>query len=314
VNSTRRYALTLGPVIIIAVAYMVSFTKPSQAERVHAARLSAAGDRFAHERALREQSLLKQCGHTADALSPNLPANCRIVLRPPFVIAGDCDEDVLERAYRETILPISNALWRTYFDHRPIVPITMVLLSNDEAYHDVARRLDGNTVRSYDGYYQRSGRRMVLNISTGTGTLAHELCHALAEFDCPEMPEWFDEGLASLHEETTFTDDGLQLVGLANWRLRLLPAAIQTGELPTVQQLLTRQAFRSHGEGLSYAHAQALCLYLQDRGLLAAYYRKLKSNVRNDPRGVKTLCELLGHSDCEPLEREFVQWVKQQRP
>ncbi|MBI5760186.1 MAG: hypothetical protein HZA46_16840 [Planctomycetales bacterium] len=313
-NSTRRYALTLGPVIIIAVAYTVSFTKPSQAERVHAARLSAAGNRFAHERALREQSLLKQCGHTADSLSPKLPASCRIVLRPPFVIAGDCDEDVLERAYRETILPISNALWRTYFDHRPIVPITIVLLSNDEAYHDVARRLDGNTVRSYDGYYQRSARRMVLNISTGTGTLAHELCHALAEFDCPEMPEWFDEGLASLHEETAFTDDGLQLVGQPNWRLRLLPDAIRSGELPTVQQLLTRQAFRSHGEGLSYAHAQALCLYLQDRGLLAAYYRKLKANVRNDPRGVKTLYELLGHSSCEPLEREFVAWVKRQRP
>jgi len=314
VNSTRRYALTLGPVIIIAVAYTVSFTKPSQAERVHAARLSAARDRFAYERALREQSLLNQCGRTADELSLKLPASCHIVLRPPFVIAGDCDDDALERAYRETILPISNALWRTYFDRRPIVPITMVLLSNDEAYRDVALRLDGNTARSYDGYYQRSVRRMVLNISTGTGTLAHELCHALAEFDCPDMPEWFDEGLASLHEETTCTNDGLQLVGLANWRLRLLPDAIRSGELPTIQELLTRQAFRSHGEGLSYAHAQALCLFLQDRGLLAAYYRKLKANVRNDPRGVKTLCELLGHSDCEPLEREFVAWVKRQRP
>lgn len=309
-SHTRRYVLTIGPAIIIALAYLVSFSRPTAAERAHAAKLNAAGDRFARERTAREQSLLTMCRHTADGLAPKLPTGCQIILRPPFVIAGDSDIDTLERAYRENIFPIANALGRTYFDRRPLLPITIILLSNDIAYHDVARRLDTDGVRSYDGYYQRTSRRMVLNFSTGTGTLAHELCHALAEFDCPEMPEWFDEGLASLHEETSLTNDGLQLVGLPNWRLRFVRDAIAMRELPTIEQLLTRPSFRSHREGLSYAHAQAVCLYLQERDLLAVYYRKLKANVRNDPSGLKTLCELLGIADCEPLERDFVQWVQ----
>jgi hypothetical protein len=313
VSHTRRFVLFVGPAIILAVAYLISFSRPSAAERAHAVKLTAAGDRFTYERALRERSLLTMCGHTADALAPKLPEGYHIIIRPPFVIAGDSDNDTLERAYFENILPITNALWRTYFDRRPLVPITIILLNNEQNFRDTARRLDAETVRSYDGYYQRSARRMVLNQSTGTGTLAHELCHALAEFDCPELPEWFDEGLASLHEETSFTGDGLQLVGLPNWRLRFVRDAMETEELPTIEELLNRPSFRSHREGLSYAHAQALCLYLQDRGLLAAYYRKLKANVRNDPSGVQTLWELVGIDDCESLERDFRQWVRRLR-
>jgi hypothetical protein len=313
VSHTRRFVLFGGPVFILAAAYLISFSRPSAAERAHTVKLTAAGDRFAHERALRERSLLTMCHHTADALAPKLPAGYHIILRPPFVIVGDTDDDALERAYFENIQPITNALWRTYFDRRPLVPITIILLSNEQSFHEIARRLDAETVRSYDGYYQRSVRRMVLNQATGTGTLAHELCHALAEFDCPEMPEWFDEGLASLHEETEFSDDGLQLIGLPNWRLRFVRDGIASHELPTIEQLLNRPSFRGHREGLSYAHAQAVCLYLQDRGLLAAYYRKLKANVRNDPSGVQTLCELLGLHDCELLEQDFRQWAQRNR-
>ena len=51
--------------------------------------------------------------------------------------------------------------------------------------------------------------------------VAHELTHALGHFDFPEMPEWFDEGLASLHEDARFSDDHLD-DGVPNWRRRYL--------------------------------------------------------------------------------------------
>ena len=37
-----------------------------------------------------------------------------------------------------------------------------------------------------------------MNIGTGGGTLVHELTHSLIAFDFPHVPDWFNEGLASL--------------------------------------------------------------------------------------------------------------------
>ena len=58
------------------------------------------------------------------------------------------------------------------------------------------------------GYFVPRERRMVMNIRTGGGTLVHEMVHALMKPDFPDVPTWFDEGLASLLEQCRFRPDG----------------------------------------------------------------------------------------------------------
>jgi hypothetical protein len=235
-------------------------------------------------------------------------------VRVPFVLAGNLEESDLEQVYERTIRPVSRALWRCYFDRVPDQPVTLVLMKDETGYRQAARSLDGYEPHAYAGYTQRSERRVVLNISSGEGTLAHELCHLLALFDFPDMPEWFDEGLAALHEDASFSPDGLVLTGSANWRHRLLADALRSDDFPELQSLVRTQSFRGEGENLNYAYVRSFCLYLQERGLLTHFYRKFRLAVRNDPSGLNTLCELFGVDEGHEIDQEFKAWIRGHQP
>ena len=40
-----------------------------------------------------------------------------------------------------------------------------------------------------------------MNISTGGGTLVHEIVHPFIQSNFPNCPSWFNEGLGSLYEQ-----------------------------------------------------------------------------------------------------------------
>ena len=41
-----------------------------------------------------------------------------------------------------------------------------------------------------------------MNISTGGGTLVHEIVHPFVAANFPNCPAWFNEGLGSLYEQS----------------------------------------------------------------------------------------------------------------
>jgi hypothetical protein len=196
-----------------------------------------------------------------------------------------------------------------YFDAVPDQPIAVLLFAGEESYRRHAEVLDGRQRPNYAGYYERSERRVVVNIATGNGTLAHELTHALAHFDFPAMPEWFDEGLASLAEQSEFSEDGLRLAGVSNWRLNYLQPALKRGQLRSVDSLIADGHVRPGQEAVDYAHARYLCLYLQERNLLAPYYRKFRANAGRDRAGLWTLCQLLGTDSLDTFDQQFREWA-----
>jgi hypothetical protein len=251
------------------------------------------------------------CDQRARQLAKYLERDCRVIVRPPFVLAGDHSEKSLDQHYRNTILPTARALELAYFDFDPSEPITILLYSNEKSYLAASQRLDGRNTVNYYGYYIRTDRRIVLNVETGAGTLAHELTHALAHFDFPNMPEWFDEGLAAVYEEADFSDDGLQLIGVSNWRLNHLLHAMQNRQLRSLEALVTSRKIRADRQAIDYAHARYFCLYLQERGLLPFYYRKFKANSASDPSGLKTLTGMFGKDNLDDVDRDFRQWVIQ---
>jgi hypothetical protein len=183
------------------------------------------------------------------------------------------------------------------------------MFATDESYQRHAKLFDGSPRSHYNGYYQRGDRRVVLNISTGGGTLAHELAHALAHFDFPDMPEWFDEGLASLFEESSFSQDGLRIRGVSNWRLNHLLPAIQQKKLPSLEVLMSSPTVRGDDQATAYAHARYFCLYLQERQLLSHFYRKYRASVEQDPAGIESLKEILQVESLSDVDGDFRRWV-----
>jgi hypothetical protein len=149
---------------------------------------------------------------------------------------------------------------------------------------------------------------MLMNVGTGTGTLVHELTHALIKPDFPEVPSWFNEGLASLYEQCSL--DGNSINGLVNWRLPGLQKAIKAGTLRSFEEMIADKDFyRQDLVGVNYAQARYLMLYLQQKGLLVRYYKSFRDGASEDPRGIETLKKVIEPQTMEALEKAWRQWV-----
>jgi len=91
------------------------------------------------------------------------------------------------------------------------------------------------------GYYQPAQQTLVMDVETGTGTLVHEMVHALAPFDFPDMPAWFREGLASLYERCTIVQN--HRTGHVNRPLPGLQEAARTTRLRPRPEPMTARVF-----------------------------------------------------------------------
>jgi hypothetical protein len=80
------------------------------------------------------------------------------------------------------------------------------------------------------------------------------------------------------------------IVGLPNWRLGGLQAAILGDAVPPFRSLVASTAREIYGvdSGANNAQARYLCLYLQERGLLTSFYRDFRAARTVDPTGWPT--------------------------
>ena len=71
--------------------------------------------------------------------------------------------------------------------------------------------------------------------------------------------------------------------------------AIAAGRVPDFKTLThtTSAQFYNHDSGVHYAQARYLCYYLQQKGLLRIFYKRLAAHVADDPTGYRTLGEVL---------------------
>ncbi|MCA9683545.1 MAG: hypothetical protein KC457_15195 [Myxococcales bacterium] len=242
-----------------------------------------------------------------------------VLAEPPFAVVGDGPASQVERHAAMTIRWAVSRLEAAYFEKPPKEIITIYLFETDESYARNARELFGELPDTPYGYYSpadkalvmnrrsndnwaigpaaerplpRSGR-IVMNIGTGGGTLVHEIVHPYMAANFPECPSWFDEGLASLYEQSAEQDG--HIVGLTNWRLAGLQDALKAGVVPSFQVLCeTGRGFYEDDPGTNYAQARYLCYWLQENGLLRRYYREFRAKVGIDPTGYDTLIRMVG--------------------
>ena len=233
----------------------------------------------------------------------------RAAIVKPFVVTSNQSAEDFEGICRHTIRWAVQMLNKDFFSKGPDKIITIYLFDDERSYKKYAWSLFGEQPTTPYGYYSPQHEALVMNIGTGTGTLVHEIVHPLLAADFPAAPSWFDEGLASLYEQSHQRDG--QIAGLLNWRLPVLKDGLRAGHFVPLQQLLStsREEFYEDPQGMHYAEARYLCYYLQEKHLLRKFYREFKKNHSADPTGIKTLLRVTGKDSPKQLERQWLEFL-----
>lgn len=226
-----------------------------------------------------------------------------------FVIASNLSQAETNTIIKNTILRAADCFYTDYFEKKPDDITTIFLFRNDETYRYWADKLFGDTDLSRFGYYKPASKVMLMNISTGTGTLVHEMTHALVRYDFPEIPSWFNEGLGSLYERCSLNNN--IILGYVNWRLPALQDAIADKSYTNLNTLVntTEDEFYGSNSGFYYAQARYLCLYMQEHGVLKKFYREFRDGFKKDETGKKYLEQVFGKG-IDEIDKEYIQWVK----
>lgn len=226
------------------------------------------------------------------------------VVAGEFILAGDSSPQQLARYRDATVLAAERALEATYFYRRPTEPIVICLFESEGPYRRLAKQWFGDGEVPHFGFYRHADRVMFMNVSTGTGTLVHELTHALIAPDFPAVPNWFNEGLASLYEQCSIS--GNTITGLPNWRLPALQKAIRANELRPLKEMIEDPDFyRRDLVGINYAEARYLMFWLQQKRLLRDFYRRFREHAQEDPTGLKSLEAVIAPQTLDDFERQW---------
>lgn len=232
-----------------------------------------------------------------------------VQLEKPFVVVGNEDADTVQKRCEQTIRWAVTRLKKQYFPNDPDHIIEIWLFGDKESYDKGCEALIGRAPTTPFGFYSASEKKLIMNIATGGGTLVHEIVHPFMAANFPECPSWFNEGLASLYEQSGSKDD--RIVGYTNWRLRGLQLAIEDGRLPPFETMLktTTREFYDDPTGTNYAQARYLCYYLQETGKLADFYNGFHKNAADDPSGMETLLSVLETTDLPGFQAYWQEWV-----
>lgn len=245
-----------------------------------------------------------------EQLKKKLPSNdFTIIIQPPFVVIGDEDPAVVKLHSERTVKWAVDKLKQDYFTKDPKEILDIWLFRNSDSYEKNALTLFGNKPDTPYGYYSSAHKALVMNISTGGGTLVHEIVHPFIEANFPASPPWLNEGLGSLYEQSGEVQGHIH--GYTNWRLPGLQAAIRAGTVPSFKTLtsLKARAFYDQDKGTNYGQARYLCYYLQQRGLLVKFYREFHAHQKTDPTGYRTLQKVLGERDMTRFQQKWQKYV-----
>ena len=185
---------------------------------------------------------------------------------------------------------------------------TIFLFKDDKSYRYWAKKLYDDDDLSKYGYYKPSEKTMLMNINTGTGTLVHEMTHALVRYDFPDIPSWFNEGLGSLYERCSLNDK--IILGYVNWRLPALQDAINDKSYTSLDKLTKTDYDEFYGDrsDVNYAQARYLCMYLQEQGLLRDFFKLFRDTYKDDNTGKSQLEKVTGKT-ISSLDEDYIKWV-----
>ena len=226
------------------------------------------------------------------------------LIEPPWVVVGNEPPAQVRQRAERSVRWATEALARRYGFGPPADPWTIWMFRDATTYQHFSWKMLGNTPTTPYGYANAEGRVLMMDISTGGGTMIHELVHPLLHAAMPDVPAWFNEGLASLYEQCG-EDAAGGIRGELNWRLPGLQAAIEADTLPPLSWLLVQDhtTFYTEDSGTNYGQARYLLFYLQEQGLLEDLYAALQRELASDPTGAGALAAVLGVASVDAWEQ-----------
>lgn len=248
----------------------------------------------------------KELAARADELKDKLDGQgFTILVEPPFVVVGDGGAAQVRRIATGFLRDKVHLLEKDYFTKRPGKLIEVWLFSNEKSFRRGAKKFFNDTPDTPYGYYSPEASALIMNVS-GLGTLSHELVHPYMEANFPNVPTWFNEGLASLYEYPGERKG--HIFGHVNWRLPNLKKEIRAKTLPSLVQMVgtSRDEFYN-AEWDAYAQARYLMYYLQEHDKLRDFYKKFLADTK-DHTGRAALEDILGE-DLATFEPKWRKWV-----
>jgi hypothetical protein len=228
-----------------------------------------------------------------------------VLVETPFVVVGDMGAKETKRIATGFLRSKTAMLEKDFFPERPDKLIEVWLFRNERSFRSGAKKYFGDAPDTPFGYYSPEHSAMIMN-ANGLGTLSHELVHPYMEKNFPNVPSWFNEGLASLFEYPGESKG--HIIGHVNWRLPELKKEIKAKTLPSLKKLLhttTDEFYNADWD--AYAQARYLCYYLQEQGKLHAFYDKFHADTK-DETGQAALEAVLGQ-DLDTFEPKWREWV-----
>ena len=209
-----------------------------------------------------------------------------VLIEPPFVVLGnESPEDVRDRA-EHTVRWAVTKLKDAYFTKEPKEILDIWLFKDDASYRKYCKSIFHDTPDTPYGFYSHVDKALIMNISTGGGTLVHEIVHPFVATNFPKCPAWFNEGLGSLYEQSGEVRGRIH--GGVNWRLPGLQKAIREKRVPSFKTLCSTTDDEFYGEdrGTNYSQARYLCYYLQEHELLGQVLPPVPRRPREGPDGL----------------------------
>ena len=232
-----------------------------------------------------------------------------VAVEPPFVVIGDGAAAAVQGSAERTVRWATRMLKQDYFSKDPARILDVWLFKDATSYTRNTLRLFDETPETPYGYYTSKHGALIMNIATGGGTLVHEIVHPFMENNFPGCPPWFNEGLASLYEQSG--EERGHIHGYTNWRLAGLKRAIRARQVPPFRELLSASevTFYEEDKGTNYSQARYLCYYLQQAGLLVRFYQEFLAGREQDPTGYDTLQRVLGEDDMVAFQQRWEAFV-----
>jgi hypothetical protein len=247
--------------------------------------------------------------HVAE-LKKRLPSTeFSTIVQSPFVVVGDEPLLEVQRRAEGTVKWAVEKLKQDFFTKDPKVILDVWLFKDEASYEKHTQLIFGEQPTTPYGYYSSQHKALIMNISTGGGTLVHEIVHPFMEANFPACPPWLNEGLGSLYEQCGEEDGHIH--GYTNWRLPGLQKAIKAGQVPPFKTLLAMDsnAFYNQDKGVNYSQSRYLCYYLQQKGLLVKFYQEFYARQKADPTGYKSLQKILGETDMAEFQKQWEKFV-----
>ena len=233
-----------------------------------------------------------------------------VLIESTYLVIGDESPSTVKNRATGFFRWTTGLLEKDFFAKRPDKIIEVWLFKNEATYRKGAKKFFDDTPDTPYGYYSPSDDALIMNIGPGAGTLSHELVHPYMETNFPNVPAWFNEGLASLYEQPRERNG--HMWGTTNWRLPGLHKMIRDKSIPSLSTLLdtSRSGFYEASYD-SYAYARFLCQYLQDHGKLIEFYNKFLADTK-DRTGKAALEAVLGQSlaTFDPVFRKWALELK----